>query len=292
MADILQKIYKPQSQWAMSAADNEWGLSLPESHPFSTPIPQSTFEISGAEEPPVELSATTETPDNIAKILQDIFANNRPTPGRADDIGTALNKMLASQSELNTKAMKQMFQGAVFKTVAAAGDFFTRATYLGAGGLDLIDQEQTNTEINFQNQMDALDNQVLYIKHQMADRFNKTVENNIMTMAAKNLRVTSGNVLELSKDMAQEMTEDMRTAESNARLKKIALEAGVKSARESASYAKTQLWTGLVKSALNLGLMWETGGGTGESWGDLYNNYSKTQKFEDAVKSQEFNKLY
>ena len=126
----------------------------------------------------------------------------------------------------------------------------------------------------------------------MADRFNKTVENNIMTMAAKNLRVTSGNVLELSKDMAQEMTEDMRTAESNARLKKIALEAGVKSARESASYAKTQLWTGLVKSALNLGLMWETGGGPGESWGDLYSNYSKTQKFEDAVKSQEFNKLY
>lgn len=292
MADILQRIYKPNTKWAMSAADNEYGMSLPESNPFSTPVPQSTFEISGDEEPAVELSATTETPDNIAQILQDMFSNSRPIPGRADDIGTALNKMLASQSELNTKAMNQMFQGAVFKTVAAAGDFFTHATHLAAGGLDLIDQEQTNTEINFQNQMDALDNQVLYIKHQMADRFNKTVENNIMTMAAKNLRVTSGNVLELSKDMAQEMTEDMRTAESNARLKKIALEAGVKSARESASYAKTQLWTGLVKSALKLGMMWETGGGTGESWGNLYSNYSKTQKFEDAVKSQEFNKLY
>lgn len=290
MADILQSIYKPQTQWAMSAADNEWGMSLPESHPFSTPVPQSTFEISGTE--PVEFGTPSETPDDIAKILQDIFANTRPQPGQADDIGNALNKMLASTTELNTKAMNQMFQGAVFKTIRAASDFFSRATNIIAGAPGMINQERANAELNYQNQMDALDNQVLYIKHQLADRFNKTVENNIMTMAAKNLRVTAGNVLDLTKDTAVEISEDMRTAESNARLKKIALEAGKRSARESARYAKNQLWTGLVQSAIKLGMMWQTGGGTGESWGNLYSNYMHSQKFEDAVKSQEFNKIY
>lgn len=291
MADILQKIYKPQSQWAMSAADNEWGLSLPESHPFSTPIPQSSFAIAGDTEP-VEMAAT-QTPDDIATILQNIFANNMPKqPGRADDISTALNKMLSSTSELNIKAMNQMFQGAVLKTVAAADDFFSIATGIAMGSPERIDEQSENAQQNYQNQMDALDNQVLYIKHQLADRFNRTVENNIMTMAAKNLRVTSGNVLELTKDMAQEMTEDMRTAESNARLKQIALAADKASVKESAKYAKKQLWTGLAQSAIKLGLMWETGGGTGESWGNLYNNYKKTKKFDDAVKTQEFNKIY
>jgi len=280
MADIIQRLLNQTNneQWPMEAAyglsnADFGGMSLPESHPNYTPIPEGIYETSNIE--PVQFGATNETPDDIAKMLQDIFANNVQKPGQADDIGAALNKMLTSTSELNKKAMNQMFQGAVFKTVASASDLFSRMTGIFMGAPGMINQERANAEQNYQNQMDALDNQVLYIKHQLSDRFNKTVENNIMNMAAKNLRVTSGNVLELSKDMAQEMTEDMRTAESNARLKQIALESGKKSARESARYAKTQLWTGLAQSAVKLGLMWETGGGTGESWGKLYAGYKK-----------------
>ena len=136
--------------------------------------------------------------------------------------------------------------------------------------------------------MDALDNQVLYIKHQLADRFNKTIETNIMNLAAKNLRVTSGGVLELSKEQAQEITEDMRTAESNAELKKIALRAGQKSAKESANYAVKQLWTGLLGSATKLGLAIGTGGFTNEKWGDLYSGYKQAQ----AIKAESLTKIY
>jgi hypothetical protein len=80
----------------------------------------------------------------------------------------------------------------------------------------------------------------------------------------------------------------MRTAESNARLKQIAFEAGKKQAKESAKYAKTQLWTGLAQSALNLGIMYQTGGGTMESFGDLYKGY----KMGKATLAQSFNEIY
>ena len=280
---FIKSLTPQQEQWPMSYAYSEPGQSLPEYHPEG-------FEIATGEGTGVALGATDEpTADDIVGLIQDMIGNiQTPATSVPGDISKALDKLLGNQTELKIKAQKDMYTGAVLKTVAAAGDLFDRAVGIAAGQIGNIRKSADIAEQNYQNQMDALDNQVLYIKHQLADRFNKTVETNIMNLAARNLRVTSGNVLELTKDTAQEMTEDMREAESNARLKQIALEAGKKSARESAKYAEKQVWTGLIGSATKLGLAVATGGGTNESWGNLYSGY-KTAK---AVEAGSLTKIY
>lgn len=292
MNDFLSTLFQPREQWAMSAADNVYGMSLPEYHPEK---PQMSI---------IDWSALTPIEDPIIpeSVEEPMFSATDPyilTPTRSSSadmsmpkLQDAFNKLASGNTQTLTTAQKALFQGAILKTVAAADDFFSRATGLIMGAPRNINLQKDAVVQGYQNEMDALDNQVLYIKHQLADRFNKTVESNIMQMAARGLKVNAGNVLELSKESASEITEDMRTAESNARLKQIAFAAGKKQARESASYAKKQLWTGFAQSAIKLGLMWETGGGTGESWGNLYKGWKQSQKMEDAVKTQEFNKLY
>ena len=258
----------------MSYAYNEPGQSLPEYHQEYPELDVATGEPTG-----VALAATDEGgADNIVELVQALLAGipNQPgTPATTGDLSAAINKIVGNQDELKVKAQKDMYTGAIMKTVAAASDLFNRAVGIAAGQRRNIYKAAEIAAQNYQNEMDALDNQVLYIKHQLADRFNKTVETNIMNMAARNIRVTSGGVLDMTKDTAQEMTEDMRTAESNAELKKIALRAGQKQAKESAKYAEKQMWAGLVGSATKLGIMYTTGGGTGEKWGDLYAGYKK-----------------
>lgn len=280
----INSLFQPREQWAMSAADNVWGMSLPEYHPEQTLIGDDTG-IEG-----VAFGATdTPSADDVAKLIQDMLGdiptNTAAVPA---DISKALDKLLGSNEELKARAGKKMYTGAVLKTVVAASDLFNRAVGIAAGQPKNIRDSADIAAKNYQNQMDALDNQVLYVKHQLADRFNKTVETNIVNMAARNLRVTGGNVLELTKDQAQEITEDYRTAESNAELQKIALRAGQKQAKESANYAIKQMWTGLLGSATKLGLAVATGGGTSESWGNLYKGY----KFAKTYEAQSLNKLY
>jgi hypothetical protein len=298
----IDSILNPREQWAMSAADNVWGMSLPEYHPVTygaTPVPEPVFkpvvEASVVEEPSatetVSLSAPLSAEDPVVDNIPDLVQTMLPKFAKPDSIAGALDKLLGSNQELLAKAKKDMFMGAVLKTVAAADDFFTRTIGLGPAVANL----NTSYDIaksNYNNQMDAIDNQVLYIKHQLADRFNKTVQTNIMNLAAKNLRVTAGNVLDLSKEEASEITEDMRTAESNANLKKIALQAKKESAKESTRYAEKQLYTGLIGSAVKLGLMVETGGGTGESFGDLYKGYKKSKDFTKAIKGGTLTGMY
>lgn len=292
----LNSLFKPQEQWAMSAADNVYGMSLPEYHPEASTMAPSAIEISAAAaaEPDIIEGVSfgsTDMPENddlpyaISELINSIPQLSYRYP---DNVEKALDKLLGSNAELKAKAQKDMYEGAVLKTVAAAGDMFNRLVGIGAGQIRNIRDKASIAAQNYQNEMDALDNQVLYIKHQLADRFNKTIETNIMNLAAKNLRVTSGGVLELSKEQAQEITEDMRTAESNAELKKIALRAGQKSAKESANYAVKQLWTGLLGSATKLGLAIGTGGFTNEKWGDLYSGYKQAQ----AIKAESLTKIY
>lgn len=278
-----------QEQWAMSYAYNEPGQSLPEYHPEDTGP-----EIATGEPADVQLGAT-DSPDAIAELIQIMLSNMSQAPGTGrspDNIGPALDKLLGDNANLKAKGQKELYVGALMKTVAAASDFFNRAVGIAAGQRRNIYKAADVAAQNYQNQMDALDNQVLYIKHQLADRFNKTVETNIMHMAARNLRVTSGGVLEQTKNMAQEMTEDMRTAESNAKLHKIAYKAGQKMAKESARYAEKQMWTQFLSSATKLGVAVATGGFTGEKWGDLYSGYAKGRDFEKAMKGGTLKSMY
>lgn len=264
--DFLNNLLYPN----MSPVNNEWNAQ--EEQPVFAASDSSS--VSKSYVTPSNFSISTgrpETPEGAIQAIADISAGNKE------------------------KGSKEMFVGALYKTVASASDFFSRAVAMGAGQISAIHGQRDNAVQNYQNQMDALDNQVLHLKNQLMDRFNKTIDTNIMNLAAKNLRVSSGNVLELSKDMAQEITEDMRMAESNARLKQIALQAGQKSAKESSKYAIKQMWTGLIGSAANLGLMVATGGGTGESFGNLYSNYIDAKSLEDAnkaIKTGSFNSIY
>lgn len=268
---FIKSLFKPQEQWPMSYAENEPGMSLPEYHPEET---EETNIV-----PPALAAEDTYNPDELIPQLRALLADVLPKTNNGavpDDITKALDKLLGANEDTLNRARKDMYLGAMLKTTAAASDLFTRAVGLPFQLKSISSQRDTALQ-NYQNQMDAIDNQVLYMKHQLADRFNKTVENNIMSLAAKNLRVTSGGVLDMSKDYAQEVTEDMRELDYNARLKKIALDAGKESTKVSAKYAKSQLFTGLAQSALKLGIMWETGGGTNETFGDLYKGYKKAK---------------
>lgn len=291
--DFINSLFGEQEQWPMSYAYNEPGQSLPEFHPEEigdTNAGGGNVYVSGdiipGTEPVDDLSApidpvleglsfgATDSPDDIMDKIYKMFGSaSKYQYATSSNVNKALDKLLGSNEGLKARAQVGMFQGAVLKTVAAAGDLFDRSVGLMMGQQRNIRKTADIMAQNYQNQMDALDNQVLYIKHQLADRFNKTVETNIMNLAAKNIRVNAGNVLDLSKEEASEITEDMRTAESNAELKKIALRAGKKQAKESADYAIKQMWTGFIGSAAKLGIMGATGGGTGESWGNLYKGY-------------------
>jgi hypothetical protein len=304
MDDFLKTINSLMSsgkleQWPMSAADNEPGMSLPEVHPAYSPAPDVeemattaafTEDLYQELESP-SFSAEDPVIDDVPDMVKQMFGFVKPMFARADKISDSLDKLLGQNTDRLMKAKKDMFMGAALKTAAAAGDVFDKAVGL-IYGADNIESQKDIAVQNYQNRMDALDNQVLYVKHQLANRFNKTVETNIMNLAARNLRVNAGNVLDLSKEEASEITEDMREAESNARLQKIALEAGKKSARESARYAKTQLWTGLAKSAVNLGLMYVTGGGTDQKFGDLYKGYKQAKDYEAAKKAGALTGMY
>ena len=286
--DFITNLLKPKNaQWEMSAANNEPGMSLPISQidnmsviPQSSPIPSA----------PLAVEDTTQQ-----RIQDAINALYNFKPATADDITSAMDKLMKQSPQYLASAQVGAFTGAVMKTIGQAGDFFSKATGLAMGQLSNIDKQAEIAGQTYQNQMDALDNQVLYIKHQLSDRFNKTVESNIMQMAARNIRVTSGGVLDLTKDLATEVTEDMRTLESNARLKQIALDAAQKSTKASAKYAKFNAINSFVNSAAKLGMTIANGGGTGQTWGNLWAGYKKGSsalEIADAVETQEFNKIY
>ena len=289
--DFISLLFSKQEQWPMSYAYNELGQSLPEYHPGDV---DAEPNMSIVETPSVELSAEdTPKADDIAALIQNMLAGiPRNTTAVPPSISKELDNLLGKDESMKARAQVDMYKGAVYKTIAAAGDFFNRSVGILAGQKQNIKDTAAVMAQNYQSQMDALDNQVLYIKHQLADRFNQTVQTNIMNLAAKNIRVNAGNVLDLSKEKASEITEDMRTAESNAALRKIALDAGKKQVNESADYAIKQMWTGFIGSAVKLGIMGATGGGTNESWGDLYKGYAKGRDFTKAMKGGTLNSMY
>lgn len=285
----LNDYLTPQEQWPMSAADNVFGMSLPEYHPEpdEMDVPTSpAFAATDTEMPDMDIR------DLFAEYLKLLQGNPSGNGGRATPDNVDFSKLFGDMYDTKAQAQKDLFTGALYKTLAASSDFFSRATRIAMGEPGMIDDQRDIAIQNYDNQMAALDNQVLYLKNQLADRFNKTVDTNIMMMAAKNIRVTGGNVLELTKKDAMEISEDMRMAESNARLKQIALVAGKKSAKEMAKTSKKLMWSGLIGSAAKLGLAVETGGFTNESWGNLYAGYKSATKLQEANEAQEFNKLY
>lgn len=194
-----------------------------------------------------------------------------------------ISKTLAGTLEpLKARADKQLAGGAILKTAAAAGQLFSDLM-VASSNFKNIRRQKENTKLDAENQMAALDNQVLYYKNQIADKFNQTLARSAVVMAAKNLRVTAGNLLEQTKGAAYDATKDIQTLESNAELKKIMLRSKQRQADITAKLQKSQEVTTLLGDAANLGLMVATGGGTFESWGDLFAGMGGTESLNDTV---------
>lgn len=196
-------------------------------------------------------------------------------PTAAKDTTTALNNTNNILGDylfgVKEKAAKDMFWGATAKTASSAGKLFTSLISYGSG-MRTAELQAENTKLQTENQMNALDNQVLSLKNKITDRFNSLMARNTVEMASKNLRVTAGALLEQTKDEAYDATQDIRTAESNAELQKIALRSQQKQADITKDLQKTLLTTNLIKGLADVGVNVASGGGTMQSWGDLYSN--------------------
>lgn len=189
----------------------------------------------------------------------------RGASGGANPLDAFGNVLMGIKSE-GDKAFKA---GWALKGVAAAGELFTKlATYSMERAN--ADRAYRNKKADVSNQMLAIDNQVQYYKNQIADKFATTMARSSMLMAAKNLRVTAGNLLEQTKDAAYDATNDIKMLESNAELKKIALRSEARQAEVSRTLTKKLMTTDLLGSAAKLGLVFTGGAEAGMKWGDLF----------------------
>lgn len=204
------------------------------------------------------------------------FAANLPSmsggsgaSGGANPLDAFGNVLMGIKSE-GDKAFKA---GWGLKAIASAGELFTKlATYPMERAN--TDRAYRNKKQDVSNQMLAIDNQVQYYKNQITDKFATTMARSSMLMAAKNLRVTAGNLLEQTKDAAYDATNDIKMLESNAELKKIALRSEARQAEVSRTLTKKLMTTDLLGSAAKLGLVFAGGTEAGMKWGDLYKDWS------------------
>lgn len=238
---------QPREQWAMSASDNVYGMSLPEVHDIAIEEDFTSWKKEYEKSlPAFEISAFEPSMPTI-----DVPNVSSGTGVRAaKDLDAVYGGMLTGMKE---KADKALGYGYGLKTVAQAGEFFSKVL-TSAMEISNANRAYRNKKQSVENQMEALDNQVQYYKNQIADKFATTMARNAMTMAAKNLRVTAGNLLEETKDAAYDATKDIATLESNANLKKIALRSEAKQAKVARNLTKQLVTSGLINSAAKLGL--------------------------------------
>lgn len=159
---------------------------------------------------------------------------------------------------IKSKGDKALKTGYALKTAAAAGELFN-SIFNYAYTRSIASKTAANKKQSVENQMLALDNQVLYYKNQITDKFANAIARNTVTMAAKNLRVTAGSLLEQTKDAAYDATKDIEMLESNAELKKIALRSEAKQADVVKKLSKSLATANLISSVGKLGLV--IGGG-------------------------------
>lgn len=170
---------------------------------------------------------------------------------------------------MKSKGDKALAMGYGMKTIAAAGELFSNLLTYGYTRTN-ANLQASNTKKSMANQMLALDNQVQYYKNQITDKFAQTMARNTVTMAAKNLRVTAGNLLEQTKDAAYDATKDIQMLESNAELKKIALRSAAKQADVTKKLTKNLATANLIGSMAKVGLMVSGGMAAGVDYGNLF----------------------
>lgn len=249
---------------------------------LNTTRPGFTFDPETTKVPELDFSGLNFDQSFLNTVFMPSNNSTQKTTAFDDIMGDAFTVSLL------TKSQEGMFVGAGLKVLGSAVETFN--TLMGAADRHrIINQQADNTKIAADNQMKAIDNQVLFNKNQIMDRFTNMVANNTVEMAAKGLRVSAGALLEGTKGAAYDLTQDIQIMESNARLKKISLEATKKQAEVARDLAKSQQWTDIVgslgKMGLQLGMIEAV---TGKSFGDLYTGY----KISKAAESGSLNDLY
>lgn len=162
-----------------------------------------------------------------------------------------------------------------------------------------LNLQTSNTIQAYQNKMNALDNKLLYIKNQLQDKFNTAVANDIVSTAARGIRVSMSNILEKHKESAHNITQDIQMAESNVAMDKAVYKSYQEQAKIGQKYAKYQLTSQLVESGIKAaedvvllsmggteGIESVLKGGDAGSFGNLWSGY------EEATKAQGYKSSY
>lgn len=179
------------------------------------------------------------------------------------------NQMWADYlSGLKSKADTDMKVGTALKTAKSAMKLFGSIMnyHYAKGNARLMNQ---NAKQKAENEMLALDNRLLYYKNQITDKFGETMAQNSVTMAMKNLRVTAANIMEQTKDAAYDATQDIKMAESNVELKKIAIRAEEQQTKLASKLMKTNAYLDVMNSLGELGITVGTGMASG-GYGSLF----------------------
>lgn len=179
----------------------------------------------------------------------------------------AAEKLENPTSEFLEEAKAQRQLGRIFKTVGSAGQLFN-AIINASSNTRKLEEDVTAQSIDLK--MKEIDNQILYTKGQILDKFNQLVAHNTVQLAAKNLKVTSGSVLEQSKGTAQDLSEDIETLEGNARIQKIALQSQKEQASIYAGLRQKLEGAAVVGGIANLGFSVSSLFGGNEALVDLF----------------------
>lgn len=204
-----------------------------------------------------ELSLSDTVYQAISKLQLDLPTTtptgiDNPAITSAKDTTQGFNNLNELIAQGMAKARHDKAIGNTLSTIAAAGDVFNSVMNWGTDR-HITKLQYQNTELQINNQIQAIDNQVAYTKARMTEKLNQTIAQNIVTTAAKNIKVQSGEILEQSKAEARQMNETSEMLDSNARLQKIGLENEKKQAKIQRDLAYKQQWANLGQGFMKLG---------------------------------------
>lgn len=175
--------------------------------------------------------------------------------------------------DLDTNSLSQarlnQMEGQAGMFIADAIRWFDSIAFFHTRSSNLALQEQ-NTVKAYQNKMNALDNQLLYVKNQLQDKFNSAIANDIVQTAARGIRVSMSNILEKQKESAHNITQDIAIASGNVKMDKATYKSYQEQAQISRKANQRALTNELAESSIKLAadiIMMMSGGGSGAEAG-------------------------
>lgn len=198
-----------------------------------------------------------QTPTTSASLIADIesltdlndFSGFVPGSeiGDAQNPTQALNQGNALWADFLSQAREEKKTATMLNLVADAGDLFDSIVGVSAG-ISNAKATARNTIMSAENQITAIDNQTMYVKSRLQNRFNNMLAQTQVRQSARGLKVSAASTLEENKERAYDLTMDYATLDSNANLEKIRLENTKAQAKVAEDFTKNQTWANLLGS--------------------------------------------